>query len=116
MKKEIISHFKENPKTKITWWAMGFGLALLLSPMMLGIFAAAVRPILDSLIGEGISIRLSFVVLFMVLAIAVGAMSTSILSFRKGERSWAMWLGLIPASLGVAFWVFMIVGEFVFPH
>lgn len=39
------------------------------------------------------------------------------IQYRKmGERSWKMWVGFIPAFLVFCFWMFMIVGELVFPH
>jgi hypothetical protein len=47
MKKEIISRFREKPRTRTAWWAMGLGLATILGGPALGIFAAFVHPIID---------------------------------------------------------------------
>lgn len=116
MKKEIISHFKENPKTKIGWWAMGFGLALFFMPPVLGTFAGAVRPLIDKIAGENIGGLIGIKMIFLLIFLIVAALTTSIKAWNKGERSWAVWLGIVPAILGSAFWIFMIVGEFVFPH
>jgi len=71
MVKEIISRFKEQPKSKTAWWATGLGIATII---------AGVR------------------------------------AFKQGERSWVLWLVFIPAILNGALWIFMIIGEFIFPH
>jgi hypothetical protein len=50
------------------------------------------------------------------LLLAIAALVVSIIAFKKGERSWVLWLGFIPAILGCVFYVLWIVGEFLFPH
>ncbi|HAI74592.1 MAG TPA: hypothetical protein DCS28_00365 [Candidatus Moranbacteria bacterium] len=118
MAQEIISKFNEKPKTKIAWRAMYLGVATLLIPQFLGIFAAVIRPMIDkaSVNNENIGRTLGFSFGIFAFVLSVSALVTGILAFRKGERSWVMWLGFIPAILIGAFWIFMIVGEFVFPH
>lgn len=116
MPNEIISHFKEKPKTKTAWQAMYLGLATFLSVPFIGIFAAVIRPIIDKASNENIGAAVGFCTGLVVLALSVFALVYGIRAFRKGERSWVMWIGFIPAILGGAFWVFMIVGEFLFPH
>lgn len=116
MKKEIISKFREKPKTKTAWWAMGLGLALLFSPTLLGIFAAVISPLISQTTSESFSAAVGFSLIPALLILLVAALAFSISAFKKGERSWVVWLGFIPAILACAFWVFMIIGEFVFPH
>lgn len=117
MKKEIISQFKEKPKTKIGWRAMYLGVAVLFVPFWLGFFAAIVRPALDRYSGRDyIGQYFGFASVLLTLALTVAAFVTSIRAYKKGERSWIMWLGFVPAMLIVAFWAFMIAGEFLFPH
>jgi hypothetical protein len=116
MKSPIISTFKEMPKTKIAWWAMGLGLATLLSGPFLSFFTAVIRPLLTNLFTEsasgafGLNLGI-FSLIFCAIAIVVG-----ILALRKGERSWVVWLGFIPALLSGVFWLFMFGGELLFPH
>jgi len=117
MKKEIISQFNEKPKTKIAWWAMGLGLAAFLgSQMLLGIFTAVIRPMIDKASNENIGAIVGFGVMIIALALSVSALVAGIRAFKKGERSWVLWVGFVPAILSGAFWVFMIIGEFIFPH
>ena len=116
MKKEVISKFKEKPKTKIAWWAMGLGLGTILVWPMLGIFAAVVRPMIDEASSENVGAVAGFGSMIVALILSVSALVTGVLAFKKGERSWVLWVGFVPAILVGAFWVFMIIGEFIFPH
>lgn len=116
MEKEVISKFKEKPKTKTAWRAMYLGLATLLIPPFLGIFAAVIRPIIDKASGENTGAAMGFGSGVLALALSVSALVAGIRAFKKGERSWVLWVGFIPAILVGAFWVFMIIGEFIFPH
>lgn len=117
MKKEIISKFKEKPKTKITWWAMYLGLTTMLGGPVLGIFASVIRPMIDEAgNNENIGRVVGFIVMIGALVLLISALVTSIRAFKLGERSWVLWIGFIPAMLASAFWLFMIIGEFLFPH
>jgi len=116
MQNEIISKFREKPKTKTAWWAMGLGLAAIFGGPMLGTFAAVIRPAIDKMFNEKVGIAVGFGVMFAVFAVAVSALVASVRAFKKGERSWVLWVGFIPAILAGAFWVFMLIGEFLFPH
>ncbi|MCJ7518838.1 MAG: hypothetical protein MUO42_04120 [Anaerolineaceae bacterium] len=116
MKKEVISKFKEKPRTKIAWWAMGLGLGTILVWPMLGFFAAIIRPIIDKASSENVGATVGFGAGFVLLILSVSALVAGVRAFRKGERSWVLWVGFVPAILVGAFWVFMIIGEFIFPH
>lgn len=116
MNKEIISKFKEKPKTKTAWRAMYLGLATLLIPPFLGIFAAVIRPIIDKASSENAGAAMGFVAGAFALILSASALVTGVRAFKKGERSWVLWVGFVPAILAGAFWVFMIIGEFIFPH
>lgn len=116
MKKEVISKFKEKPRTKTAWRAMGLGLATTLVGPMLGVFAAVVRPLIDKVSGENTGAAIGFSLGIVLLILSVFAIVTCIRAFKKGERSWVLWVGFIPSILSGAFWIFMIVGEFIFPH
>jgi len=116
MKKEIISRFREKPKTKTAWWAMGLGLATFFIPTFLGIFAAVIRPIIDTASSENFGVVIGFGAGIFALILAISSLVMGICAFKKGERSWVLWVGFVPSILVAAFWIFMIVGEFVFPH
>ncbi|TSC95104.1 MAG: hypothetical protein CEN87_116 [Parcubacteria group bacterium Licking1014_1] len=118
MKKEIISKFKEHPKTKKAWWAMGLGLGTLLAMPILGIFASVIRPMIDSISvnSENTGASIGFGVGVVALIFSISAIVAGVSAFKKGERSWVLWIGFVPAMLVGAFWVFMIIGEFIFPH
>lgn len=116
MEKEIISKFKEKPKTRTAWWAMWLGLSTVLIGPILGIFAAVLRPIIDKASSENIGINIGFGVMVFSLLLFVAALVAGVRAFKKGERSWVLWIGFIPAILVGVFWIFMIVGEFIFPN
>ena len=118
MEKEVISKFKEKPKTKTAWWAMGLGLGAFLAGPLFGIFTAVIRPTIDpeSVNSENAGVAIGFNGMMIAFVLAVFALIAGVRAFKKGERSWVLWLGLVPAVLVIAFCVFMIIGEFIFPH
>ena len=116
MANAVISKFREKPKTKTAWWAMGLGLSVFMMGPMLGTFAAVIRPMIDKATSENIGAVIGFLFGIFALALSIAALVTGIRAYRKGERSWVMWVGFVPAILVGIFWVFMVVGEFVVPH
>ena len=97
---------------------MYLGLATLLIPPFLGIFAAVIRPIVDkaSVNSENTGVAMGLGAGVLALAFSVSALVACIRAFKKCELSWVLWVGFVPAILSGAFWVFMIIGEFLFPH
>ncbi|MGA7677744.1 MAG: hypothetical protein WCA51_05150 [Dehalococcoidia bacterium] len=116
MEKEVSSKFKEKPKTKMAWWAMGLGLSSILIFPFFGIFAAVIRPIIDKASSEIVGVVVGFGSIIVALILLVSALVTGVRAFKKGERSWVLWVGFVPAILVGVFSVFMIIGEFIFPH
>lgn len=116
MNKVIISQFRDKPKLKITWWAMWLGLVTLFGGQILGISAALLVPLITKNTSEKVGSSIGFSVMILTFAVLIITLILSIKAYRHGERSWAMWLGLIPAILGCAFWIFMLAGELLFPH
>jgi hypothetical protein len=98
------------------------GLSLLLIPPLLGIFAAVIRPMIGQRVLQGkngedyLGMILGFVLAVAVFALTIFALRTNIRAYKLGERSWVMWLGLVPALLIDAWFVFMIIGEVFIPH
>ena len=97
MKKEIISQFMEKPKTKITWWAMIFGLSLFLPPL-----ASSALP--------NITWGAVNVIQFLLIPLLILALTTGIIAFKRGERSYILWIGLVPAIL----FCLLLITEFTF--
>lgn len=97
MKKEIISHFKEKPKTKITWWAMIFGLSLFVPPL-----ASSALP--------HITWGAVNVIPFLLVPLLILALTTGIIASIRGERSYILWIGLAPAIL----FTLLLIAEFTF--
>ena len=115
MKKEVVSKFKEKPRTKTAWWAMGLGLSSILIFPFLGIFTAVIRPIIDKASSENVGAVVGYGSMIVALILLVSALVTGVRAFKKGERSWVLWVGFVPAILVGALWVFMIIGEWLIP-
>lgn len=120
MQTVIISKFSQKPKNQTTWQGMWLGLSTLLIPPALGIFASAIRPLIDPASMEGredrLGIEMGFGLVILSLVLVFFSFKLSIKAYKQGERSWVMWSGLIPSILIGLFWIFMIVGELFFPH
>ena len=120
MKHEIISKFREKPKTQIAWHGMWLGLSVLLIPPFLGFFAAVIRPLIDpeSMVGreDRLGFEMGFGVVIFTLILTFLAIRACFKAYKLGERSWVMWTGLAPSILIGLFWIFMIAGELLSPH
>jgi hypothetical protein len=99
MKKEVISNFKDKPINKSTWTGMWLGLASILIFPLLSVNAIVIRPMINNAAGETVGTAVTGVAAILCIALSVLAIIVNIKSFRKGERSWAMWLGLTPSIL-----------------
>ena len=111
MKTPVISTFKEKPKTKIAWWAMGLGLATLIGVPLVSILTAVILPALAVELTDDISRALGVSLGVFSLLAGVAAVVTGIIALRKGERSWALWLGFVLAILTLLVWGLMILSD-----
>ena len=91
---------------------MWMGLSILLTPMVMGTYAAVGRPFFDGLVGQKAGIALGIVLTIVVFTWVGLAVKANIKAFKSGERSWMMWVGLAPAMLIGLMWLAMIVAEF----
>jgi hypothetical protein len=113
MKTPIISTLKGKPKTKIGWWAMGLGLATLLGVPLVSILTLVILPVFGAeftdAMGQTIGVSLG------VFSLLAGAAATvvGIIALRRGERSWAVWLGLFLAILTIVVWGLMILSDLI---
>lgn len=88
------SHFLEKPATRLGWWAVGLGI----------VFTALFLLIVNELIRfPGM--------LTMILGI-VGGILTLVALIWKHERSWLLWLVLMPGLFAILFTL----GEILYPH
>ena len=90
--KTMSTRFLGMPKTKLGWWAVGLAIAgILLVPAWMILPGGAALGLLCSLAGGILGL------------IAI---------LRQHERSWALWLTLLPMLNAFAF----LLGEFLIPH
>jgi hypothetical protein len=97
--------FKKKPKLAITWWAMVLGLLALLVFPLLGLYSLINKTLGAAELGPSVGIT--------GIIITIAAVTTGAIAFKKGERSWVLWVGFGPALLLAAFWLFMIVAEII---
>lgn len=116
MKKEIISQFRETPRTKLGWWSFGLSIGAIMSGPILGTFAAAIRPLIDKALNENLGATIGFVFGGVIVVIIIVDFILSIMAFGKGERSWAVWVALVFSTIAVCMLTALVIGEFAFPH
>lgn len=104
--KTMASHFNEKPHTKPGWWAAWLGIAFV---VLFFINSFVFMP--TSSDAPWRHLILPFYGIFMLLCgLASGVIG--LIAIIRGERSWAVLLTLLPGL-----WVlFMVIGEFLFPH
>lgn len=95
------------PRTRLGWWSAGLFAAFVLMFLVNAFF------LMPASIDAGPT---RILLIFFGLAMLACGLASGIISLlailRRGERSWLVWLPLLPA-----FWViFMLLGELVFPH
>jgi len=90
--KTTASHFLEAPHTKLGKWSVGLAVASVLLILAWSILPGGAW--LGFLCG------------------VAGGITALTAIIRQHERSWAVWLPLLP----LAFVLFFIIGEFLFPH
>ena len=88
MSRETLSQFRDRPRTKAAWWSMGLGLSALLV-----LLASSVLPDADVTWGE-LNVGPS-----VLLVLGISALVTGITAYRRGERSFVLWIGLVPGIL-----------------
>ena len=113
---QIISKFKEKPRLRKTWWAMGLGLATFLELPLLGALGIIIQPLIDGPGGSIIAGIFGVGSIIFILSFSISALVFSLKAYKKGERSWVLWVGFVPAILINLFWLIFLVGEVVSPH
>ncbi len=111
MAKEIISKFKERPKTKIAWWAIGLSSGAILGFFILDFFGYVMfhdifftnavhklDPNEQLLYANSFEMSIAWM---FALILSIAAITLGIISLNKGERSWILWIGFILAILVV---------------
>ena len=99
--KIVISKFNELPKTKNGWLTLVFGsLYMIVNFVVIYIITNNIQLVevnSEADIGKGI---FSIIVMYIILiVISTITFIQGIISLRKGERSWVLWLGLSPIFL-----------------
>jgi len=105
--KPASSRFPALPHTSVGWWSIGLaGLFLVLF-----IFNSAVlmQPSDPLHIPQPVRIAYGFIMLLCGLASGAAGLAAVI---RAHERSWMVWVTILPG----VFVLFLVIGEFLFPH
>lgn len=106
--KTTLNRFKDRPATRLAWWGFGLGMGMVVWVMLLSLFTAVIRPWLMSanspIADHAFGIGMGAVLMLLALA----TLACCVLAVVKGERSWAVWVGLVP----VAVFLFMIIADF----
>jgi hypothetical protein len=105
--KTTSSHFIEKPHTKLGWWAVWLGAAF--AVLFLINSFVFMPPTFNPSWGPTI---LPFYGIFMILCGLASGVVGLIAIIRRHERSWLVWLPLVPGL----FVLFLVLGEFLFPH
>ncbi|MFA6514300.1 MAG: hypothetical protein WCT50_03380 [Patescibacteria group bacterium] len=102
MKKQTISKFKQPPQLKITWWVSSFFIYLILG--IIAYMIIKIIPLNQNIYSDiydmkiaGVSRLLKIVIVEIIFSIPTFILG--IIAYRKGERSWILWLGFIPAII-----------------
>ncbi len=99
MNNQIISKFKELPKIKISWLALSLAIILIIGIIKFIIFlsvpielilGSTESPYVGKVLHEHIYFSLINFIIFIPTLILV------INSYRKGERSWVLWIVYLP--------------------
>jgi hypothetical protein len=98
--------FFGNPSTRLGWWAVGLG-ALFLLLWLINSFVF--MPSSDD--APWRQVLLPFYGIFMILC-GLGTGVLSLIAVIRRERSWLVWLTLLPGLL----MLFLLLGEFLVPH
>jgi hypothetical protein len=101
------SSFWRRPGTRLGWWAVG----LLIAYVVMSVINSAVFMRLPEDISWRQTLLPFYGILMLLCGLAAGIVGLIAL-IRKQERSWLVWLSLLP---GVSV-LFMLLGEFLIPH
>ena len=107
--KTPINRFRNRPATRFAWWGFGLGMAMILWVFLLSVFTAVIRPWLFSANSPMVTPTFGIGMGFVLMVLALGALVCCGIAIFKGERSWAVWVGLLP----VAMFLFMLVADLV---
>lgn len=111
MKKEGVNSFREKPINRMTWVGLCLGVASVVTVPFFGAMNAVVRPKIDNLAGEAIGNIFGAGSVVAWLTLLTISLIINIRSFRKGERSWVMWVGLLLSTVIAGMMLLMIVAE-----
>ena len=107
--KTSLNRFRERPATRLAWWGFGLGMAMIVWIFLLSIFTAVIRPWLNSASSPIASPAFGIGMGFVLMILALGALVCCGIAIFKGERSWAVWAGLLP----VAMFLFMLIADLI---
>ena len=93
--------------TRIAWWGFGLGMGMILWVMLLSVFTAVIRPWLMSANSVAVAPAFGIGMGTVLMVLGLAALVCSVLAIVKGDRSWVIWVGLVP----VAMLLFMLIAD-----
>ncbi len=112
----MIKGILRKPQIQTAWWVLRLGLASLFAPL-LGVVNGFLRRVFDpGTVNGNVGIPTGFLIVMIAMALSLSAIVIGVRVYKRGERSWILWTGFVPALLVALFWTFMIIGELLFPH
>lgn len=107
MSDQKTSPFWRRPVSKLGWWAVGLAIAYL----VLYLAVTAIVFLRSNLPASTSTSSPNLGIFMLAVGLAAGIVAL-IAILKKHERSWAVWLSLLPGMTSL----FLLVGEFAFPH
>lgn len=106
----------EIPKTKIGQWAFGLSIFTFIWGILLINMPSIFAFFMNNYGEMPFPIPMGFSSAIVEFVVAISAITTNIIAFKKGERSWPFLLGFGFAVLVGGFWIFFSLGEVLSPH
>lgn len=92
------------------WAAMVFGI-LAVAAVVYPLVASRVAPSGDQGTVRNVQLLPLAAIAFSIVGVVLGGYA-----IRRGDRHWPTWVGLVTGGLALAFWLFFVAGELLFPH
>jgi hypothetical protein len=117
MSTKIANKPLDQPQTSTGWRVFALGVSALLIVPLLGVLGSLLRLVLDPVSvnpEHPIQFAGGLVSVVVSLALSVSALVIGIRALKSGNRSWAVWAGVVLALLSGGLWVIIILANLFF--
>jgi len=118
----LTKYISKEPSIKLNQKSLYFSLISICAPTLTMLLSITFRQLFDKQSLEGREGIHRLVISPGMLGVTLSLLFSSfafyfgLLSFKSGDRSFKMFLGLILSIILLSFWIFMILGEILSPH